>query len=388
MKSKKEICLISGTRAEYGLISNVINEIKNSNYLSMKLIVTGTHLSSEFGLTIKEIQQNDHYIDKKVDILLSGNSKGSINKSIALGIIGFSDAFEELKPDLILILGDRFEILSAAVAAMVLNIPIAHIHGGEVTEGAIDDSIRHSLTKLSHIHFVAAELYKKRVVQLGEDPKRVFNVGGLGLDSIKNLKLLNKTQLESLFDFSFTKKTFLVTLHPETISEYTTNYQIDCVLEALKNFKNLNFIFTLPNADAESNLIKKAIINYCNSSQNSRFYSSLGHINYLSFLKYCDGVIGNSSSGIIEAPFFKKGTINIGNRQKGRLRSKSIIDCEFNSSSITESIKKALSKEFQENLNNVHNNYGGGGASKKIVKIMEDIKLEKINKKTFFDINY
>ena len=386
VKINKNVCVITGTRADYGLLKWLIDGVEKSNILNMQLVVTGMHLSSEYGMTIDEIKNDGFKITKNLEMLLSSDTPAGISKSIGLGIIGFADIFNSLKPDLIVVLGDRYEIFSACIAAMTARIPIAHLHGGETTEGVIDESIRHSITKMSHLHFVATDLYKKRVIQLGEIPNNVFNVGGLGIDNIKNLKLLEKNELEKALDLRFSKKNLLITFHPETLSEMKSGDQFDELLSVLNKQKNTKIIFTMPNADTESKIIFSKIRNFCDKSPNAQYFISLGQLKYLSCLKYIDAVIGNSSSGLTEVPSFKKGTINIGERQKGRIAAKSVIHCKADKNSITKALQKLYSSEFQESLSTIKNPYGDGGASKKIIKVLESIELKGIIKKKFFNL--
>lgn len=387
VKKVRKICVVTGTRAEYGLLRWVIDGIEKSKKLELSLIVTGMHLSPEFGLTINDIKKDGYKVTDKVEMLLSADSPSAISKSIGLGLIGFSDKYNLYKPDLLILLGDRYEILAAAIAALISSVPIAHIHGGESTEGAIDESIRHSITKMSNLHFVAASSYKKRVIQLGESPEYVFNVGGLGMDNINKLKLLNKNNLQELLDFKFGSKSLIITFHPETLEKNSSEDQMKQLLEALNSFIDINLIFTMPNSDADSRVIMKMIKDFCKKRRNSKFFVSLGQVNYLSCLKYVDGVVGNSSSGLIEAPSFKKGTINIGDRQKGRLKANSIIDCSAEKSDIISAIKKMYSADFQINLKKTINPYGNGGASKEIIKIINKVNLDNVLKKKFHDIN-
>ena len=386
VKKVRKICVVTGTRAEYGLLRWVIDGIEKSKKLELSLIVTGMHLSPEFGLTINDIKKDGYKVTDKVEMLLSADTPSAISKSIGLGLIGFSDKYNLHKPDLLILLGDRYEILSAAIAALISCVPIAHIHGGESTEGAIDESIRHSITKMSNLHFVAASSYKKRVIQLGESPEYVFNVGGLGMDNINKLQLLNKNNLQELLDFKFGSKSLMITFHPETLEKNSSEDQMKQILEALNSFSDINLIFTMPNSDADSRVIMKIIEDFCKKRRNSKFFVSLGQVNYLSCLKYVDGVVGNSSSGLIEAPSFKKGTINIGDRQKGRLKANSIIDCSAVKSEIISAIKKMYSADFQINLKKTINPYGNGGASKEIIKIINKVNLNNVLKKRFHDI--
>ena len=386
VKKIEKICIVTGSRAEYGLLKWLIKDIEKIEKIEIILIATGSHLSHQFGLTINEIFKDGFNVNEKVDILLSSDTSSSISKSVGLGVIGFADKFERYKPDLLLILGDRYEIYSAAIAAMIARIPIAHIHGGESTEGAIDEAIRHSITKISHLHFVASNEYRNRVIQLGEDPSRVFNVGALGIDGIKRLKLRTKEKLEKLIGFQFGLRNLLVTFHPVTLENDSSEKHINELLESINEFEEINFIFTMPNADMNSRIIYENIEKFCKKSKNAVCFKSLGQLNYFSCLKFVDGVIGNSSSGIIEVPSFLKGTINIGNRQTGRLKSKSIIDCNPSKLEIKKAINKLYSKNFQDSLKYVFNPYGDGEASKKIIEKIKNINLDGILIKKFYDL--
>ena len=382
-----KILVITGTRAEYGLLKPLIRGIHNSSLFDLQLVVTGMHLSPEFGMTINEIKEDQFPIKKKIEILLSSDSRVGISKSIGLAIISFAEVFEDLNPDLIIILGDRFEIFAAASAAMTCCLPLAHIHGGESTEGVIDEAIRHSVTKMSHLHFVAAENYRKRVIQLGENPNRVFNVGALGIENIKNIDFIDKETLEKNMDFKFGKKNLLVTFHPITLEPKKSKIYMQNLLDALSMQEETNIIFTYPNADSEGRQLIECINKFCKHNSNAKSFSSLGQKKYFSCIKYVDGVVGNSSSGLIEVPSFRKGTINIGNRQKGRLRSSSIIDCEPTKEDICNSLDKLFSSEFQQELNKVKNPYGEGKTSLEIINILKSLDFDKnILKKSFFDL--
>ncbi|AXX16244.1 MULTISPECIES: UDP-N-acetylglucosamine 2-epimerase [Leptospira] len=384
---KRKICVITGTRADYGLLRWLILEISKSSKLTLQIIATGMHLSPEFGLTYKEIETDGFHIDKKIEILLSSDTPIGISKSMGLGLIGFAEAFADLNPDIVLVLGDRFEILSAVSAALISRIPIAHLHGGETTEGAFDEGIRHSITKMSHLHFVAANEYRNRVIQLGEDSSNVFLVGGMGVDGIKKSNLLKREELESSLNIKLKKNNLLITFHPVTLEASTAKVQMIELLSSLKTLSSeTGLIFTMPNADTDGRIIFKLIEEFTSDHPNAWHFTSLGQTRYLSCLQFVDAVIGNSSSGIIEAPSFKIGTINIGDRQKGRLRAKSIIDCEPNRGEITNAFKKLYSFDFQKNLSTTINPYGEGGASEKIVKVLETIEIQGILKKKFFDL--
>jgi GDP/UDP-N,N'-diacetylbacillosamine 2-epimerase (hydrolysing) len=386
--NKRKICIVTGSRAEYGLLYWLIKEVKADKDLKLQLIVTGMHLSSEFGLTYKEIEK-EFKIDKKINMHLSSDTSIGITRSMGIAQISFSKTYNELKPDIIVVLGDRYEIFVAVSSAMISKIPIAHIHGGESTEGSIDEAIRHCITKMSHLHFTANEKYSKRVIQLGEKPSKVFNVGGVGIENIKRLKLLSKVELEKLINFKLNIKNILVTFHPVTLENKTSKKHFQELLDTIDELENTNIIFTKANSDADGKIINQMIDQYVKkNSDKSMSATSLGQLNYLSVLKYIDFVIGNSSSGLHEAPSFKIGTINIGDRQKGRIKSKSVVDCLPNKKSIKKAIKIIYSNKFQNLLKNVKNPYGNGSASKKIVKVLKTIKLDNILKKTFFDIKF
>ena len=382
----RKICVVTGSRAEYGLLKWVIDGINQNNNMELVLLAAGMHLSHEFGLTINEIRDDGYKITDEVEMLLSSDTSSSVCKSVGLGLIGFSEKFKIYQPDIVVLLGDRYEVFSAAVAALISCIPIAHIHGGETTEGAIDEALRHSITKMSHFHFVASEIYKKRVIQLGEDPQRVFNVGGLGIDNIRKIDFLSRSEIEQKLNLKFGIKNLLITFHPETLDAFSSRNKITELLNALRVFKDITLIFTMPNADTSGRVIGDLITCFCDERDNAYHYKSLGQINYLSCLNYCDGVIGNSSSGILEVPTFKKGTINIGDRQKGRLRAKSVIDCEPNKEEIVKAINKLYLKEFSREIKNVSNPYEKEGTSEAIVGILGKVKLENIIKKRFNDL--
>lgn len=383
---KKKVCIITATRAEYGSLYWVMKEIIKFDSLQLQLIVTGTHLSSEFGLTYKEIKK-DFHIDKKIEIILSSDTAIGISKSMGLAQISFSEAFDDLNSDVVVILGDRFEMLSVANTAMIMGLPIIHLCGGEKSEGAFDESIRHAITKLSHIHCVTTDEYKNRVIQLGENPSRVFNVGGLGIDNIKRLKLLNKEEFEKSINFKLNKKNLLVTLHPVTLLKANAEMQCQELLEALDSLEDTNIIFTKANADMEGRKINKLIEEYVNNKKsNCILFDSLGQVRYLSALQYVDAVVGNSSSGFAEVPSFKIGTINIGNRQKGRIQAQSVINCSEDKTSIKKALKTLYSDVFQEVLKTTVNPYGEGGASQKIATIINNLDLNNLTIKEFFDL--
>ena len=382
----KKVCVATGTRAEYGILRWVMEGIQRSPVLKLQVVATGMHLSPEFGLTAKEIEADGFAIDRRVEMLLSSDTPVGVAKSLGLGIIGFADALEDLSPDLLLIAGDRYEIFAAASAAMIARIPIAHLHGGETTEGAFDEAIRHSITKMAHLHFVAAEEYRRRVIQLGEQPERVYCVGAPGIDNISRLPLLNRQALEEALGFSFGKRNLLVTFHPVTLEHRTSASQMDELLAALAELENTHLIFTLPNADTDGRILVQKIRDFCTCHPYAQAYTSLGQLRYLSCIQYVDGVVGNSSSGLTEVPSFKKGTVNIGDRQRGRLRASSVIDCAPEREAIHCAIKKLYSSLFQEIILNTKNPYGNSGASDAIVSILEQYTFREVLKKQFHNL--
>lgn len=386
--SKKKICVVTGTRAEYGLLYWLMKEIEADDELVLQLIVTGMHLSPEFGLTYRKIEK-EFKIDKKIEMLLSSDTPIGISKSMGLAQISFAEALDDLMPDIIVVLGDRYEIFSAVSAAMIARIPVAHIHGGETTEGAFDEAIRHSITKMSHLHFTATEEYRQRVIQLGEDPQRVFNVGGLGVESIKRLNLLSREDFEISIGFKLNKKNLLVTFHPVTLENETAQDQFRQLLDALDSLSDTNIIFTKANSDTDGRIINSMIDEYVkNHSQKTIAFASMGQLRYLSALQYMDAVVGNSSSGLAEAPSFKIATINIGERQKGRIKAKSVIDCDPDKESILEAINRIYSESFQLNLQKVKNPYGEGMPSKEIIGIIKQTNFNDLIKKKFHDIAF
>ena len=381
----RKICVVTGTRAEYGLLFWLMKEIQSSEDLELQVIATGMHLSPEFGLTYKEIEK-DFPINRKIEMLLSSDTPVGISKSMGLAQISFAEAYAELNPDIVVVLGDRFEIFSAAAAAMVARIPLAHIHGGETTEGAFDEAIRHSITKMSHLHFVATEAYRQRVIQLGEDPERVFNFGAPAMDSILKLQLLSRDDLEQAIEFKLGLRNLLVTFHPVTLENNTAQEQFQQLLRALDGLNDTRIIFTKANADTDGRAINLMIDEYVGARLGKTIaFASLGQLRYLSALQYVDAVVGNSSSGLIEAPSFKIGTVNIGDRQKGRIKADSVIDCAPETNAILKAIQHLYSAEFRQGLGNVVNPYGAGGASKKIVEVLRTRSLTNLLKKHFHD---
>lgn len=386
----KKVCVITGTRAEYGLLKPLMTKISSDSEMQLQLVVTGMHLSPEFGLTYKEIEQDGFEITERNEMLLSSDTPNGITKSIGLGMIGFADIFTRIMPDMVIVLGDRYEALAAATAAMVHRIPIAHIHGGELTEGLIDDSIRHAITKMSMLHFTSIEHYRKRVIQLGEQPERVFCVGSLGAENIRTQALLDKKELEQSIQFSLEEPYVIVTFHPVTLEDNSAGVQFKNLLLALDKFKEYKIIFTKANADTEGRSINSQIDMYTKANRGRAIgVSSLGMLRYLSALKYCEMVIGNSSSGILEAPSFHVPTVNIGDRQKGRVKGKSIIDCGWTIEEIIQGIEKAQTMKKEDYLEMERNIYEGINTSDTIVRILKNyLKNGSEIKKVFNDIEW
>ncbi len=387
MSKIRKICIVTGTRADYGLLYWLIHEIDSDPELELQLIVTGSHLSANHDLTYRVIEQDGFRIDKKVDLQLSDDTPAGISTSIGLAVSGIAQALENLRPDLLVVLGDRYEILAAATAALVNRIPVAHIHGGESTEGLIDEAIRHSITKMSHLHFVAAEAYRQRVVQLGENPERVFNYGAPGLDNITRLSIPGREALEEKLALDLTAPVFLITYHPVTLSDDDPAQAIGEIFSALERFPQAKLIFTGVNADTRSKPIADKIEEFVASNpERSRYVVNLGQKFYLSALKHATLVLGNSSSGIIEAPSFQIPTINLGDRQRGRLRADSVIDCAENRGSIEMAIRQALSGDFREKLANIISPYGMGDSCRKIKNKLKTADLVGILMKRFHTV--
>lgn len=385
----KRIGIMTGTRAEYGLLKSLMQEINKDNDLELYLIVSGMHLSPEFGMTYKEIEEDGFEINAKVEMLLSSDSPAGISKSLGLGVIGFADEFQRADLDMLILLGDRYEALSAAISAMVMRIPIAHLHGGELTEGAIDEGIRHSITKMSYLHFTSTEQYRNRVIQLGENPERVFYVGALGVENIKKINLMTKEELEKSIHFEIDENTVVVTYHPVTLENNTVEEQFLNLLKVLDRNPKIRMIFTKANADTNGRIVNELIDKYAaQNSERACAFMSLGQKRYLSALKYCRIVIGNSSSGIIEAPSFGKPIINIGDRQKGRICADSVINCGYTQQEIQQAMETALTEEFENKARNCRNPYEKENTAANIISVIKDYLLnDKIKlKKGFYDI--
>lgn len=381
----RKICVVTGTRAEYGLLYWLMKGIQNDLEFQLQLIVTGMHLSPEFGLTYKVIEQDGFAIDAKVEMLLSSDTPVGIAKSIGLGVISFGEALDRLKPDIMVVLGDRYEILAAVQAALVARIPVAHIAGGDTTEGAMDEAIRHSITKMSHLHFVTNKISAHRVRQMGENPDHIYNVGSPGIDAIKKMHLLTREQLEKDLKFKFLKKNLLITFHPVTLEQNSSEKQFKELLTAFDRLEEqeIGLIFTKPNSDTEGRVLIKMIDEYVNCHVNAEAFTSLGQLRYLSTIAQVDAVVGNSSSGLYEVPSFNKPTVNIGDRQKGRLYAKSVINCK----NTCEEIYQAIQAAFRCDCDDVKNPYGDGNAAEQILDIVKRHKDYRILvKKHFYEM--
>ena len=381
----RKVCVVTGSRAEYGLLRWVIRGIRDSGALELQLVVTGTHLSHEFGFTVQEIEQDGFAIDYRVEMLLSSDTSVGVSKSLGLGVIGFADALEVLKPDVLLVLGDRYEILAATTAAMIARIPIAHVHGGEITEGSVDDAIRHAITKMSHVHFVAAEEYRSRVIQMGEHPKHVFNVGGLGVESVRRSKLMSRKEVEAVLGIELARPSFLVTFHPVTLDPESSVVELSEMLEAFKLLHGAQFIFTMPNSDTEGRLVAKMIESFCGSHPNAHSFQSLGSSLYFSLMAQVRAVVGNSSSGLAEAPAAGVASLNIGVRQRGRIQAPSVVSVEGSRESIHAALESLVSRNDAPGVGRAENPYGLGHASASILGVLEEIELLQLLRKTFFD---
>lgn len=386
---KKNICIVTAARSEWGVLRPLAELIKADTSYNLLIFATGTHYCSEFGNTYQEILSDGFNIDERIDMQLYAESPAAISKTIGLTVIGFADAFSRHDIDLLVIMGDRYEMLGVCIAAMNAKIPIAHLAGGDITEGAIDDMVRHSLTKFSYLHFTSCSTSRKRVIQMGENPNRVYDVGELGIDNINNLQLLSLSALSKALDFDLMDSKYsVVTFHPETMSSDSVEMQCRELLDALSAFPDMKFIITKSNADEGSGIINSMMETYAHDNHNVLLVSSLGNLKYLSALKYSAMMIGNSSSGIIECPYFKIPTINIGHRQDGRLQANTIINCNTKTDEIVKAIQFAQSENFKKSIQNVSCPYGDGHASEKVlISLHEWLDTDRIDlKKKFYDI--
>ena len=380
-----KICTVTGSRAEFYILKNLIKKLENDRKLKHHLIVTGSHNLKAFGNTINDIKKEKIKIGSKINILLRNDSELDISNSYALGVKLFSKELLRLKPDILILLGDRYEIFAAAVAACFNRIPIVHIHGGEITEGVIDEALRHSITKMAHIHFVSTKQYHRNLLQLGENPKHIFNIGSLGVENLRRTSLYNKKDLEKKLNLKFKKKNILITFHPETIHTRVQNKKnLIELLKSLQKLKKTNLIFTMPGADINFKMIVKEIKNFIKINKNGYLFKSLGDKIYFSLCNEVDLMIGNSSSGLIEMPSFKKPTINLGYRQKGRVTANSVINTDFDSKKIYNKIKYVYSKKFCDNLKRIINPYEKKNSSEKIIQVLKKIKIKNILSKKFF----
>ncbi|MCF8196391.1 MAG: UDP-N-acetylglucosamine 2-epimerase [Polynucleobacter sp.] len=383
----KKICIFTGARSDYGLLKPLMKLIQNDADLRMQIVASGMHLSNYYGETYKEILSDGFCIDREIETLVGSDTYVGVSKSMGIGLIGYAEAFRDLNPDLLVILGDRSEAFMAATAAYIAKIPIAHIHGGEVTGGAYDEAFRHSISKMASIHFVASDSYRQRVIQLGENPNSVFNVGSLGIDNIFNMKLLSRDEIEEKINFKFQHKILLITFHPETLEKKNSQDQINALLKVLETLKDTSLIFTMANSDTQGLLINEKLKEFAERNSNSRLFKSLGSLMYLSIMSLSNGVIGNSSSGIIEAPSLRVGTVNIGGRQRGRVMAESVISCDADDKSITSAILKLFSPSFLDIINRVESPFGRAGAASSILRGIKSFDFNKSEAKRFYDLS-
>jgi GDP/UDP-N,N'-diacetylbacillosamine 2-epimerase (hydrolysing) len=383
---RRKVCVVTGTRADYGLLRWVMAGIAADSQLQLQVVATGMHMAPEFGLTWREIEADGFRIDRKVEMLAGSDTAVGMAKSIGLGAIGMADVLDELRPDLLLLLGDRFEIFAAAAAALPARIPVAHLHGGESTVGAVDEALRHSITKMAHFHFVATEQYRRRVIQLGEDPARVFLVGGLGIDNLRRLQLLDRAALEQQLGLRLRARSLLVTFHPATLSSGSPEAEMAELLAALAALEDTSLVFTLPNADSGGRALSAMVRDFADTHEQAHCFASLGQLRYLSLLAQVDAVVGNSSSGLTEAPSLRVATIDIGDRQLGRIAADSVIHCAPERAAIAQALQRAFSPEFRALLREVRNPYDQGGASDRVVAILSQLNLEDVVSKAFHDL--
>lgn len=385
----RKICVVTGTRAEYGLLSRLMGMIKDSDLTQLQIIATNMHLSPKYGNTYQEIEKDGFTIGCKIPIIDENDEDNAVTtvKSMAKALSGFADAYNTLKPDMVVVLGDRYEILAAATAALIERIPIAHLHGGEVTEGAYDDAIRHSITKMSHLHFTSTDEYRNRVIQLGEQPERVFYVGALGVENIKKLPLLSKEEIEKDIQFKLDENTILVTYHPVTLGNHTAEQDIKEFIRALEERKDLRVFFTMPNSDTGSQAIVDAINMFVVSNNDRAIaYKSLGIKRYLSVMKYAGAVVGNSSSGLLEVPSFGIPTLNIGDRQKGRMAADSVYNCETDKESVLKGLDTIMSPAFRQKAKETHNPYDKEGTAQAIFDVISTYPLDELKQKHFYNL--
>lgn len=386
----KRIVIVTATRAEYGLLQPLMVKLGHDSRFDLKVVVTGMHLSPEFGMTVREIEKDGIRIDKEIEILLSSDTPVSLSKSMGLALISFSEYFAECSPDALLVLGDRFETLAVCCAAVNARIPIFHLNGGETTEGVIDEVIRHAITKMSYLHFASTEKYRHRIIQLGEEPCRVFHVGAMGVENALHTELLSLDELEASIGFKLGKQYAVGTFHAVTLEDHTAAQQTQEMLNAVSNHADINYLFTKANADTDGRIINKLLSDYANGHENFVLVDSLGMKKYLSALRYASFIIGNSSSGLIEAPSFHIPTINIGDRQKGRVAGKTVIHCEPTLAAIDKAIAQVIDEKFRMSIQDAVNPYGDGNTSNRIIRIISDFLLnDKVDlKKKFYDIEF
>lgn len=382
--AKRRIAVVTGSRAEYGILYWLLKEIQARPNLELQLLVTGMHLSPEFGLTVRQIEADGFAIAEKIETLLSSDSEVAVSTAIALGVMGFAHAFARERPDIVVLQGDRFESLAAAIAAMVARVPIAHISGGKSTQGVIDEAIRHALTKMSHLHFTHMPEHRDRIIQMGEDPRRVYAFGAPLVDGIKRLQHLSKTELEERIGSPLAERFLLVVYHPVTLEDRTEEAHMDQLFRALDQFPQLQLIFIMPNADTGGRIISERIRAYVKTRPRAQSHVNLERGVFLNLLRLATAIIGNSSSGITEAPSFELPAVNIGDRQRGVTKAANVIDCHPTTASIVAAIRRALQEDFRRSLAGLTNPYGDGDSSKRIADILEEVELgEALLKKRF-----
>lgn len=386
----KTLCILTATRAEYGLLHPIIEKMILQPDIDVRVVVTGAHLSPEFGMTIHEIENDGVKIDKSIEILMSSDTPVAISKSMGLAMISFAEYFSELQPDALMVLGDRYETLAVCSAAMNARVPIIHLHGGETTEGAVDEAVRHAITKMSYLHFTSTEAYRKRVIQLGESPERVYAVGAIGVENALTTSLMTKNELEVSLGIELGEKYAVGTFHPVTLENQSAEQQANQLIEAISEFPEYTFVFTKANADSNGRVINEMLAQATEKYKNIVLFDSLGMRRYLSAVKGASFVIGNSSSGLIEVPSFHIPTINIGDRQKGRIKGTTVIDCEPESESIILAIRKAIDASFVSGIQDSLNPYGDEKTSERIVSItLEYLVNNKMElKKKFYDVEF
>ena len=382
----RKVCVVTGGRADYDLLKLLMREIQKSRYFKLQVLATGSHFLAKFGSTYRQILRDGFRMDARVDMKPVGDSAVALGKAMSIGISGISRALEKLRPDLMICLGDRYEVLGAAIAATLVGVPIVHLHGGELTEGAYDDAFRHAITKMAHFHFVSTTAYRNRVIQMGEQPSRVFQVGALGVDNVLATPFISRKELEKNLRFRFQPTNLLVTFHPATLEPRKVKRQTQALLQALQTLPKTGLIFTMPGADKGSTTIWKEICTFVKKHPHSKAFRALGSRVYLSCMREADGVVGNSSSGLLEAPVLKKPVVNIGERQRGRLAPANVVSCPGNPIAIRRALTRILSKNFRHRCADLKNPFGSGSAAQRIVARLRSFPDHSSCQKRFYDL--